>query len=369
MSTELQPAIEQQQRQLAVADKTADESPEWRQILREAEKLAAAPLTPVHLKVQASSLAHVPQDERRRVAWQQTVANCILVANQAHRWHADVFAVAAETYVVGNKLGYQGKLIAGIVNTRGSLTQPLVPIYSTGKGDTLAAVIYGKRDGDVPKEAFPLLALYADNEDRAALRKLAQLGVLAIRISVGQAKTKNAMWTNDPEQKLWYSGATKWARRFAPELMLGILSNDDLDRMREQEMGAGQEQAQSRIGMVIPASLDASGVLTAAPAEFNEKESAQPAPESSEAPAAAAPDQPPPTEPSGPDTATRAKALSIIEGRINEARTDAELDGIDTADPDLLPADTLVLDRIKADRREAIAKPPAKRGGGQRSLV
>ena len=368
MSTELQTATDEQRRQLAVADKTADESPEWRQILREAEKLAAAPLTPAHLKVQSRELAHIPEADRRRVAWQQTVANCILVANQAHRWHADVFAVASETYVVGNKLGYQGKLIAGIVNTQGGLTQPLATLYSIGKGDTLAAVIYGKRDGDVPKEAFPLLEAYADNEDRAALRKLAPMGVLAIRISVGQAKTKNAMWQNDPEQKLWYSGATKWARRHAPELMLGILSNDDLDRMRESETGAGHEEAQSRISMVIPASLDASGVFTAPPAEFNEKDGEPQA--TAEPPHDAPPSEP--EAPDAPDLLDRAAAMAALEGRIEDATTAAALDELGVnidGDPEILMLDRDVLRKILVARREAIAKPPARRGGGQKAFA
>lgn len=262
-ATDLQ-ASPQNTQQVAVAAKDASESPEWQRILKEAEKLAAAPLTPIHLKVLPSSLTGVPEADRRKVAWGQTVANCILVANQARRWQADVFAVAAETYVVGNKLGYQGKLIAAIVNTRASLAQSLRPCYSTGKGDAFAAVIYGKKEGDIPAEAFPLLERYADDEDRKALRELDKLGVLAVRVSVGQAKTNNKIWHTDPEQKLWYTGATKWARRFAPEVTLGILTNDDLDYMRDR-VADEPERGQSRIGQVIPATLDASGVLPEIP--------------------------------------------------------------------------------------------------------
>lgn len=267
---ELQGEIVQAQVQLpavqqTAADKFGDTTPEWAQVLREAEKLAAAPLTPAHLKANMRDLANVPEDDRRRVAWQQTVANCILVANQARRWGADVFAVAAETYVVGNKLGYQGKLLAAVVNAKGNLAQSLQVVYSTGKGDDLAAVVYGSREGPIPAEAYPFLDAYADAEDRAALRQLSRLGVMAIRISVGQAKTSNDMWRKDPEQKLWYSGATKWARRHAPELMIGILSDDDLQRIRDNEINDGRQAAQSRIAMVIPATLDASGVLSSTP--------------------------------------------------------------------------------------------------------
>ena len=226
MSTDLQTRPEQTRIVPAPADPLADASPEWRQTLREAEKLAVATLTPVHLKVVMPPFREndPKNDAARRAAWNQTVANCILVANQARKWKADVFAVAAESYVVGNKLGYQGKLIAAVVNSRGGLTVPLKAMYSTGTGDNFAAVIYGKRDGDIPDEAWELLEKYVDSSDQAANRKLARIGVLTVRVSVGQCKTDNKMWKADPEQKLWYTGATKWARRHAPELMVGILS-------------------------------------------------------------------------------------------------------------------------------------------------
>ena len=239
-------------------DPLADASPEWRQTLREAEKLAVATLTPKHLKVEMPP-ARDGNDAARRAAWNQTVANCILVANQAQKWGADVFAVAAESYVVGNKLGYQGKLIAAVVNARGGLTVPLKAMYSGGKGDDFAAVIYGKRDGDIPEEAWELLEKYVDDQDQKANRKLARLGVLTVRVSVGQCKTDNKMWKNDPEQKLWYTGATKWARRHAPELMVGILSDDDLDRMRAEQK-IEQTEGQKAIAALIPSTLDTSSI-------------------------------------------------------------------------------------------------------------
>lgn len=250
----MKPEIMNGDRQLTKPDPMADATPEWRQVMREAEKLATASLTPSHLKVQMPP--NKPENEAaRRGAWNQTIANCLLVANQAKKWGADVFAVAGETYVVGNKLGYQGKLIAAIVNSRGGLSAPLSVIYSTGSGDNFAAVLYGKRNGEVPQEAFDLLAEYADKSDQKANRELAKLGVLTVRIAVSQAKTDNKMWRTDPEQKLFYTGATKWARRHAPELMLGLLSDDDLDYIKQQERSPRTE-TQQQIEQLLSPTLD-----------------------------------------------------------------------------------------------------------------
>jgi len=263
--------VEARPQQLAPVASASEASPEWQQILREAEKLARSTLTPAHLK------APMPPDDgsdrarlARQAAWNQTCANCILVANQARRWGADVFAVAAETYVVQNKLGYQGKLIAAIVNSRGGLAEPLQALYSTGKGDGFAAVLYGWRAGtsftlEERGKLYALLEAYADGEDQKANRDLAKMGVLTVRVSVGQCKTTNKMWHTDPEQKLFYTGSTKWARRHAPELMVGLLSDDDLDYIKDQERRL-QRLQQTRVEALLSPSLDAGGTLPELPA-------------------------------------------------------------------------------------------------------
>lgn len=156
---------------------------------RIAESIARSSLTPKHL------LGHAPAE---------TAANCFRVVNQAVRWGMDPFAVVDETYVVGGKLGYQGKLVAAVVNARGGLVGRLRCTYS-GAGQDRTITVLGRFDGETDERA--------------------------ITLSVKQAKTANKMWENDPDQKLWYSGVTKWARRHCPEILLGVLTDDDLERV------------------------------------------------------------------------------------------------------------------------------------------
>ncbi len=51
----------------------------------------------------------------------ETVANCYQVIVQAQRWGMDPFAVAAHTFAVGGRLGYDGQLIASVVHARSNL--------------------------------------------------------------------------------------------------------------------------------------------------------------------------------------------------------------------------------------------------------
>jgi hypothetical protein len=178
--------------------------------------------------------AHLTHDSKKNALPESMiVGNCFRLVNQAIRWQMDPFALPDETYVVSGKLGYQGKLVAAVINSRAGLKRPLGSIYSTGTGDNLAAVIFGSFE-PIPKEAWPLLRKLAEGDEGTTYTDLMAMGVMCIRISVGQAKTTNDMWRKDPQQKLFYSGATKWARRHAPEIILGVLTDDDIERMNSQ---------------------------------------------------------------------------------------------------------------------------------------
>lgn len=163
---------------------------------RIAEAMGRASLIPKHLKGGTK---------------EETAANCFLVVNQALRWHMDPFSIAPETYEVQGKLGYQGKLIAAVINTRAGLAEKLKYVFTGKKGtDDFTVTVSGRFEG----EAEPRL----------------------VDVSVGQAKTQNQMWTKDPEQKLVYTGSIRWARRHAPEVIMGVMTDDDLDVIREQAM-------------------------------------------------------------------------------------------------------------------------------------
>ena len=53
-----------------------------------------------------------------------------------------------------------------------------------------------------------------------------------------KGKGPNPMWIRDPDQKLVYSGVVKWARRHCPEIIMGVLTEDDLDRIEAERARA-----------------------------------------------------------------------------------------------------------------------------------
>lgn len=153
------------------------------QINRVAVMMSKAGLAPSHLR------------------GEDKVADCILVVAQALRWNSDPFAVAQHTFVTQGKLGYEGKLIAAMVNANPKLKENLNYEYD-GEGDNRRVVVSGQFKGS------------------DTVRK--------VDGTVGRWKTKNEFWVKNPDQMLAYRGAREWARRHMPEVLLGVNSEEEI---------------------------------------------------------------------------------------------------------------------------------------------
>lgn len=156
------------------------------QINRIANMMTQSGLAPVHLR----------SDEKYN-----RVADCILVVNQALRWNSDPFAVAQHTFVTKGKLGYEGKLIAAMVNASPKLKENLDYEYS-GEGMERQVVVTGQFKGS----------------ER----------VRTVSGTVKDWKTDNEFWKKNPDQMLAYRGAREWARRHMPEVLLGVNSEEEI---------------------------------------------------------------------------------------------------------------------------------------------
>lgn len=135
-------------------------------------------------------------------ALQKSPADCLMVIQQAIRWQMDPFAVAQECSVIQGKLMHSGKLVAAVINARGGLAERLAFAYE-GEGDNRTITVSGRVHGEV--------------EPRT------------VTVKIKDARTANKVWTSQPDQQLMYHGSRVWARRHAPELMLGVYSPEEFD--------------------------------------------------------------------------------------------------------------------------------------------
>jgi hypothetical protein len=141
---------------------------------------------------------------------QKKVADCFLVCSQAIRWGMDPFAAAQHIYIVHGKVGWEGKIVAAIVNTR--LAVKLNYEYSGKRGTKeRSVVVSGTMRGEKkPRE---------------------------VEGSVDDWATANDQWkgASQIDQMLAYRGAREWARRYMPEAVLGVYSDDEVREIALKE--------------------------------------------------------------------------------------------------------------------------------------
>lgn len=131
---------------------------------------------------------------------------CLAVTMQAMRWEMDPFAVASKSYNVKDLIAYEAQLIAAVVHTRAPLKSR--PQYAyTGEGQDRRCTVSAEfDDGVVRKYESPRLA---------------------------DIKTKNSpLWVADVDQQLGYYSIRAFARRYCPEVILGVYTPEEAESFR-----------------------------------------------------------------------------------------------------------------------------------------
>ncbi|WP_139251581.1 recombinase RecT [Kaistia soli] len=131
---------------------------------------------------------------------------CMAVTMQALRWEMDPFAVAAKAYSVNDMIAYEAQLIAAVVYTRAPIKRRPDYAFSGAGADLVCTVTCEMLDGSVKVYVSP---------------------------REGDIKTKNSpLWKTDPQQQLGYYSIRSWARRYTPEVLLGVYAPDELEEYR-----------------------------------------------------------------------------------------------------------------------------------------
>jgi hypothetical protein len=134
---------------------------------------------------------------------------CLAVAMQAFEWEMSPFAVASKSYQVNGAIAYEAQLIQAVVNTRSKTKGRLKADYY-GKGQELTCKITGEfEDGEVREYTSP---------------------------PVGAISPKNSpLWKTDPEQQLYYYSSRAWARRWCPEVILGVYDREEMEHFGPED--------------------------------------------------------------------------------------------------------------------------------------
>lgn len=128
---------------------------------------------------------------------------CLRIVFQAVEWRMSPWGVADKSYEVNDRLAYESQLIHAVVEARAPLKERLNCAYE-GEGPERRCLVSGMfNDGTVRQYLTPKFK---------------------------DIRVKNSpLWKDDPDQQLWYYATRAWARKWCPDVLLGIYSKDELE--------------------------------------------------------------------------------------------------------------------------------------------
>lgn len=188
-------------------------------------------------ELMASGKATVPQHLRG------SKGDCFAITLQSMQWGMNPFAVAQKTHLVNGTLGYEAQLVAAVINNSGLVKdrfqfewygpwEKVIGNFSIHKGEK----------GEYRKPAWDM----ADEEGcgvRVWATLKGEVNPRTLELLLAQARTRNStLWADDPKQQLAYLAQKRWARLFAPDVILGVYTADELDTQPiEVHMGPAVE--------------------------------------------------------------------------------------------------------------------------------
>ncbi|MEY4951751.1 MAG: hypothetical protein RL299_175 [Pseudomonadota bacterium] len=152
-----------------------------------------------------------------------SAGDCLAVCMQAATWGMNPFAVAQKTHLVGGTLGYEAQLVAAVINNSG-VVQDRFHYEWFGKWES-----NGKTDRSRDNGVKIWATLKGETDPRELTVTMAEAGV-----------RNSPLWEQAPKIQLSYLAAKRWARLYAPDVILGVYTPDEFEQPAPRDMGRAQ---------------------------------------------------------------------------------------------------------------------------------
>lgn len=173
-------------------------------------------------------------------------SDCFAIVLQSMQWQMNPFLVAQKTFLVNGVLGYESQLVAAVINNSGVVVDrfnfewfgPWEKIIGKFREATSAT----KKDDEGKPKKYIVPAWNLADEAGLGVKVWATLRgetrPRVLELLMVQARTRNStLWTEDPKQQLAYLAQKRWARLYAPDVILGVYTPDELMPPAEVHMG------------------------------------------------------------------------------------------------------------------------------------
>lgn len=162
---------------------------------------------------------------------------CLAICTRAVRWRFDPFFVAEKSYLAKLKGGeeriaFESQLIHAVIEARaplkGRLRHEIV-----GEGDNMRCRVWGTFRGETDPHIY---------EGPTLRERLDAIG----RNEYGKIKG-SPLWESKPKVQLFYDACRDWCREFAPEVLGGVYTLDELPDAEPVDVTPAPSKARSTL--------------------------------------------------------------------------------------------------------------------------
>lgn len=168
--------------------------------------------------------------------------DCFAITLQSMQWGMNPFAVAQKTHLVNGTLGYEAQLVAAVINSSGAVKDRF-HFEWFGPWEKVVGKFTVKRS---EKGEYRTPGWTMTDEEGCGIRVWATLKgesePRTLELLLAQARVRNStLWADDPKQQLAYLAQKRWSRLYAPDVILGVYTPDEMVEPGERFMGQVEE--------------------------------------------------------------------------------------------------------------------------------
>ena len=210
------------------------------------------------------------------------IANCVIALNIARRMRADELMVMQNLYVVEGRPSWSAQWVIAAVNTCGKFSPLRFEITDLGPKDAEYTVIEwvdGKKKQEKVKQRIQNLKCVAWATEKATGERVESPPVtMEMAVAEGWYGKNGSKWQTMPEVMLRYRSAAFFGKLYAPELLMGLPTAEELhDAPPEERIATGREIPTAQVPG-LPAEAER------APKEARGSKKAEPEPPAKEEP-------------------------------------------------------------------------------------
>lgn len=154
---------------------------------------------------------------------EKAIANCMIAVNMAQRLGADPLMVMQNMYIVHGQPAWSAKFLSATVNSCGRFNSIKYKIENIGK------VKFGNVDVDNIK-----CVAYTTEKGSDEVLESAPV-TIEMAIKEGWYGKNGSKWQSMPMLMLQYRAVTFWTRAYAPELSMGMRTEDEINDIVDVE--------------------------------------------------------------------------------------------------------------------------------------